>query len=162
MKPNTLKVSSDNPGVYVPPPLCYVAIFVTAVFLQRTFPIDNAPFMKQGATIIGFVFGAVALLLLIVSLRQFFVTKNTLITIKPAFSLQTSGIYKVTRNPMYLGLANVYLAVTCFIGSWWNIILFPLLILVVQEYIIKREERYLTRRFGQAYLDYKSRARRWI
>jgi protein-S-isoprenylcysteine O-methyltransferase Ste14 len=162
MNSDTLKDSNDNPGVYVPPPLLYVAVFVAAVFLQRTFPIDKVRSMEQGATIIGFIFVAIALLLVIISLRQFFVTKNSLITIRPAFSLQTNGIYRFTRNPMYLGLANIYLAVTCFIGSWWNIILFPLLIIIVHEYIIKREERYLTRRFGQVYLNYKNRVRRWI
>jgi protein-S-isoprenylcysteine O-methyltransferase Ste14 len=63
---------------------------------------------------------------------------------------------------MYVGLAIVYLGVTCLIGNWWNIILFPLLLLVIQEYIIKREEKYLERAFGEKYLDYKSRARRWL
>ena len=161
MNSSTLKDSKDNPKVYVPPPLFYVAIFFAAIFLQRTFPIDKV-FPEQVATIMGSVFIVIALLLLPISLRQFFITKNTLITIKPAFSLQTNGIYSITHNPMYLGLANVYLAVTCFVGSWWNIILFPFLIIIVQEYIIKREERYLTRRFGQAYLSYKNRVRRWI
>lgn len=162
MRTDIVKDTRDNPGVYVPPPLIYAAVFVAAVFLQRTFPIDNVFFTMPGATIIGFAFAAVALVLVVISLRQFFVTKNSLITIKPAHSLQTNGIYSVTRNPMYLGLANVYLAVTGFAGSWWNVILFPLLMIVVQQYIIKREERYLARRFGQAYLDYKSRVRPWL
>jgi protein-S-isoprenylcysteine O-methyltransferase Ste14 len=162
MNTDLVKDTRDNPRVYVPPPLIYVATFVAAVFLQRTFPIDNFFFTTPGATVIGFAFAAVAFVLVVISLRQFFVTKNSLITIKPAYSLQTNGIYSMTRNPMYLGLANAYLAVTPFIGSWWNIILFPLLIMVVQQYIIKREERYLARRFGQAYLDYKSRVRPWL
>jgi protein-S-isoprenylcysteine O-methyltransferase Ste14 len=59
-------------------------------------------------------------------------------------------------------LAIVYLAFTCFIGNWWNIILFPVLLLIIQEYIINREEKYLHRRFGQEYLDYKTKVRRWL
>ena len=75
---------------------------------------------------------------------------------------RTTGIYGITRNPMYVGLAMVYLGITCFIGNWWNIILFPLLFLIVQEYIIKREEKYLEFEFGQQYDDYKRIVRRWL
>jgi protein-S-isoprenylcysteine O-methyltransferase Ste14 len=61
-----------------------------------------------------------------------------------------------------VGLAVMYLGISCLIGNWWNIILFPILLLVIQEYIIKREEKYLERAFGQKYLDYKNRVRRWL
>ncbi len=162
MNSEILKTMKDNPGVYIPPPLCYVAVFFAGVLLQRRLPLDRSFLSGQGALFAGFVFSAIALPLLVISLRQFFVTKNSLITIKPAYSLQTSGVYRMTRNPMYLGLANVYLAFTFFMGSWWNIILFPVLIVIVQEYIIKREERYLTRRFGQTYVSYRDRVRRWL
>ncbi len=84
-----------------------------------------------------------ALFFLFTSGRQFFLTKNTLVLIRPASSLQTGGIYSISRNPMYTGLALAYLGLTCFIGNWWNIIFFPILILIVQEYVIKNEERYL-------------------
>ena len=63
---------------------------------------------------------------------------------------------------MYVGLAIVYLGITCFIGNWWNIIFLPLLFLIVQEYIIKREEKYLELEFGQQYDDYKRTVRRWL
>jgi protein-S-isoprenylcysteine O-methyltransferase Ste14 len=104
----------------------------------------------------------VALYFLVRSLRQFFLTKNTLILIKPASSLQITGIYRITRNPMYVGLAILYLGITCFIGNWWNVILFPLLFIIVQAYIIKREERYLELEFGEQYNAYKETVRRWL
>jgi protein-S-isoprenylcysteine O-methyltransferase Ste14 len=85
-----------------------------------------------------------------------------MITIKAAASLQTKGVYQVSRNPMYLGLALLYLGFTCYFGNWWNVILFPLLLLIVQEFVIKREERYLKRRFGQQYDDYQQIVRRWL
>ena len=110
----------------------------------------------------GAILLIVALFFLVRSLRQFFLTKNTLILIKPASSLQTTGIYGMTRNPMYVGLAIVYLGITCFIGNWWNIILFPVLFFIVQEYIIKREEKYLQLEFGEGYSDYKRTVRRWL
>lgn len=153
---------SKGPGVYIPPPLFYVFTFVAAVFIQKRLPISEALFGTVVIKITGTVFFIVALFFLLKSLRQFFLTKNTVVLIKPASSLQTTGIYAITRNPMYLGLALVYLGVTCFVGNWWNVILFPLLLLIVQEYIIKREENYLAVEFGQEYDAYENSVRRWL
>ena len=157
-----MKTKEDSPGVYIPPPLIYILIFLAAVFIQKKFPLNNSLFHQQFTKIAGVLFLLTALFFSVRSLRQFFLSKNTLVPIKPASSLQTHGIYSVTRNPMYVSLALVYLGISCFIGNWWNIILFPLLLLIVQEYIIKREEKYLERRFGQEYLDYKTKVRKWL
>ncbi len=152
----------DSPGVYIPPPLFYVVTFIIAIIIQKKIPIVNSLFQLEWLKISGIVFLVIALFFLIKSLRQFFQTKNTLILIKPATSLQTNGIYGITRNPMYVGLAIVYVGLSCLTGNWWNFILFPLLVLIVQEYIIKSEERYLEREFGQKYADYKSKVSRWL
>jgi protein-S-isoprenylcysteine O-methyltransferase Ste14 len=152
----------DNPGVYIPPPLFYFPTFLVAVFMQKKIPIDNSLFHHQFTRIAGAVFLIIALFFFVSSLRQFLQSKNTLIPFKPALSLQTNHVYGITRNPMYFGLAVVYTGISCFIGSWWNIILFPFLLLFVQEFIIRREEKYLERRFGQDYINYKRKVRRWI
>lgn len=157
-----MKSKKDSPGVYIPPPLFYVLIFVTSIYIQKRRPINNSVFQQQWIKVVGLIFLAISLFFLIRSLRQFIQTKNTLILIKPASSLQTNGIYGVTRNPMYVGLAIVYLGLSCLLGNWWNFILFPILLIVVQQYIIKREERYLVREFGQKYVDYRSEVRRWL
>ena len=157
-----METKKDSPGVYIPPPLFYVVIFLIALFLQKKVAINDFVFHSQIIKILGISLFVISLFFLVTSLRKFFLSKNTLILIKPASSLQTNGIYNISRNPMYVGLAIVYLGITCFIGNWWNIILFPILLLIVQEYIINREEKYLIRRFGQDYLDYKSKVRRWL
>ena len=152
----------DSPGVYIPPPLLYVLIFLIAIFLQSKFPIQNFVFYFRGIKILGVLLLITSLYFLITSLSKFFKTKNTLIPFKPASSLQTTGVYSISRNPMYLGLAIVYLGITCLIGNWWNVLLFPLLILIVQETIIKKEEKYLERAFKDEFQLYKSRVRRWV
>jgi protein-S-isoprenylcysteine O-methyltransferase Ste14 len=157
-----MKNKKDNPGVYIPPPLIYVAVFLIGFLFQSKIPIGVDLLKKQGSKIIGIIIIAFALFFMIRGMGQFLKSKNSLITIRPASSLQSNGVYNLTRNPMYLGLALIYLGLTCLIGNWWNLILFPLLILIVQEYIIKREEKYLERRFGQEYLDYKQKVRRWL
>jgi protein-S-isoprenylcysteine O-methyltransferase Ste14 len=153
---------SKGPGVYIPPPLFYVLIFIAAVRIQKIIPITDTLFHRTVIKITGVIFIIAALYFSVRSLRQFFLTKNTLIPIKPASSLQITGIYGITRNPMYVGLAILYLGITCMIGNWWNVILFPLLFIIVQEYIIKREEKYLELEFGKEYNDYKKTVRRWL
>jgi protein-S-isoprenylcysteine O-methyltransferase Ste14 len=157
-----METKRDSPGVYIPPPLFYVLIFLAAVFAQKKVLINDSLFHLQITKMTGMLFLIISLLFLITSLKKFFQSKNTLILIKPASSLQTNGIYRISRNPMYVGLAAMYLGISCLIGNWWNIILFPILLLVIQKYIIKREEKYLERAFGQKYLDYKNRVRRWL
>jgi len=152
----------DHPGVPIPPPLFYVATFLLAVLIQRLIQFDKEFFYTTTSKIVGSIIIVVGLFFSFPAFRQFFKTKNTLVTIKSASSLQTTGIYSVSRNPMYLSLLLIYTGLAFLIGNWWNIILLPLLFLVVQEYIIKREEKYLERRFGQEYLNYKSKVRRWL
>ena len=152
----------DHPGIYIPPPLFYVITFLAAVFIQKLAPLEKEFFYTTTSKIIGSIIIIAGLFFNFPALRQFFNTKNTLVTIKPANSLQTTGIYSVTRNPMYISLLLSYTGLSFIIGNWWNFILLPLLVLVVQEYIIKREELYLQRRFGQEYLDYKNKVKRWL
>jgi protein-S-isoprenylcysteine O-methyltransferase Ste14 len=153
---------TDHPGVYIPPPVLYAAVFILAVFLQSTAPIDPYFFESRIVKAAGVLFFVIAAFFIVRSLGQFIRTKNTVMTIKPAVSLQTTGIYRVTRNPMYQGLVFVYIGLTCVIGNWWNIILLPVLIIIIQQHVIKREESYLTRAFGNAYIEYKQRVRRWL
>lgn len=152
----------DSPGVYFPPPLLYALIFLAAALLQRKLPITDSGLHSPTTQLAGAFFLLAAAWLLGASLRQFFVSKNTLLPIKPAASLQSAGIYGRTRNPMYVGLALVYLGAACFLGNWWHLVLFPLLLWLVQAVVIGREEQYLTRRFGHDYLVYKTKVRRWL
>ena len=158
-----MKVTKDSPGVYVPPPLVYAACFLLSFLLQGYFTIRSAFFFhSKAANVIGMIIIIFGLLLAIPALRQFFKTKNTIVLIKPANSLQTTGIYSRTRNPMYLSLLLIYLGMAFIFGNWWTLILVPLLFILVTYRIIMPEERYLGRAFGEEYVAYKSRVRRWL
>jgi protein-S-isoprenylcysteine O-methyltransferase Ste14 len=153
---------TDHPGVYVPPPLFYIITFLASLLIQKFVPLDTVFFYTTTAKIIGSVIIIAGLFFSFPSMRQFVKTKNTIVTIKPANSLQTTGIYSVTRNPMYISLLLFYTGLAFMIGNWWNIILLPLLFLFIQQYVIGREEKYLTRKFGNEYTDYRQRVRRWL
>jgi len=155
-------MKQDHPGIYIPPPVIYIAIFLIAYLLQTLIPINNSFFHHNGVKTAGIIFFIAGVFFIMQGVGKFIQTGNTLITVKPASSLQQSGIYKFTRNPMYFGFIFLYLGFACFFGNWWDIILLPVLIIIMQEYVIKKEEKYLERQFNQTYLDYKKKVRRWI
>jgi len=154
--------TKKHPGVYIPPPLIYVAFFLLSFLMQNRLPLNKAPLHLTVAKIAGVVLIVLYLLFFIAALRRFILSKNTLVTIKPAHSLETSGIYSFTRNPMYVSLLCLYCGLAVFLGNWWTLILLPFLITVVQLYVINKEEQYLQQAFGNSYTEYKRRVRRWI
>src|SRR5690348_15038738 len=115
----------DNPRIYIPPPLLYIAVFFAAVLIQKWLPLYKAFFYTITSKIIGSIIILVGFFFNFPAIRQFFKTKNTLVTIKPANSLQTTGIYAVSRNPMYVSLLLFYLGLSFLVGNWWNLIYFP-------------------------------------
>ena len=150
----------DNPGIVVPPPLIYLGSLVLGLLLNRKFPV---PFLPRGvARILGLsLLGGWALLG-----GWFFRTMSRadapIRTDKPVPRLATDGPFRYTRNPGYLSLAMMYAGVASFANALWAILLLPATLFAIQRGVIEREERYLERRFGEEYLRYKARVRRWI
>ena len=86
-------------------------------------------------------------------------------TVRPdraASTLVFAGPYKISRNPMYLGLALVYLGITIAGQSVWALILLPVVLTVIQRRAIEPEEAFLKRRFGANYINYAAKVRRWL
>ena len=79
-----------------------------------------------------------------------------------ANALVRGGVFERTRNPMYLALTLVTLGLGVATANPWLILLAPALLLYLQERVVKREEAYLTERFGSAYIGYMRKVRRWI
>lgn len=157
-----MKAKIDHPGVYPPPPLFYVLIFILSTYTEKFLPLSQTFFASSLATVLGVVCVAAGLIVTFPALIKFFKTKNTLITIKPANSLQTTGIYSISRNPMYLGLLTIYIGIAFFIGNWWTLIFIPLVVVVITYLVIVREEKYLERAFGEEFVLYRKKVRRWI
>jgi protein-S-isoprenylcysteine O-methyltransferase Ste14 len=152
----------DHPGVYVPPPLLYVAVFFLSILMQRFIPLDKTVFQSPEAKLIGWVLIVSSAVFVLPALWRFFASKNSLVPIKPANTLQTTGIYAISRNPMYLALLLLYLGFAIFKGNWWTYILSPLVVVIIQSYVIRKEEQYLHRTFHHQFETYCKKVRRWI
>ncbi len=153
-------VSTDHSGVVVPPPLIYVAFFLVGLGFQRYVPMARLPVG------IGRVLGAVLVLSWLVlttwSFRRFWASGTSVVPIRPTTALVTEGPYRLTRNPMYLGLLLLYIGVACWFGLVWPLLLAPVVVWVMGVSVIGREERYLTRKFGDEYQRYQEHVRRWL
>src|SRR5437660_1658286 len=82
-------------------------------------------------------------------------------TSAPTQTVVTDGPYRLTRNPAYLGMALTYAGIAIVADAPWALLPLPFVIAVIDRGVIAREERYLERKFGTPYTDYKRRVRRW-
>nr|WP_239496785.1 isoprenylcysteine carboxylmethyltransferase family protein [Aggregatibacter kilianii] len=98
------------------------------------------------------------------SILQFLLARTTVnpLQLETASQLVTTGIYKYTRNPMYLGLVFVLLAWMCYLGSLSAILGIVLFVWYITEFQIKREEESLRKIFGETFTAYCRRTRRWL
>jgi protein-S-isoprenylcysteine O-methyltransferase Ste14 len=151
---------TETTGIRVPPPLFYVAGFLLGVGLELAFPIDRAP---TPVTVAGAAIGVVGGLVLDGSAMRFFRRAGTsMIPFKPSTALVTTGPYRFTRNPAYLGMALIYVGIALLADAPWALVPMPLVLILIDRGVIVREERYLEREFGEEYVGYKRGVRRWV
>lgn len=81
---------------------------------------------------------------------------------KPTTAIVTAGAFRFSRNPIYLSLLLLYLGIASLINALWIFLLALPLVVVLQRGVVEREERYLERKFGDEYMVYKNRVRRWM
>lgn len=81
---------------------------------------------------------------------------------EPVDRLLTEGPFRYSRNPGYLSFAMIYAGLALLARSSWSVLLLPVVLAVIRLRVIEQEERYLKREFGEEYLIYKARTRRWV
>jgi protein-S-isoprenylcysteine O-methyltransferase Ste14 len=81
---------------------------------------------------------------------------------KPTATLVTEGPYRFSRNPLYLAFTLIYAGIALIAGSLWGLLMLVPVNLIMSRFVIRREEEYLERTFGEEYERYKKTARRWI
>lgn len=145
----------------VPPPLYFGAAFAAGMALRAS-SIPLAWAARPGTALAGGVVLAGGVTLTIAGIAQVARHRRTIVPHRPVSTLLTTGVYRLSRNPMYTGLAVAYLGGVLLAGSWWPLITWPAAVVAVRLLVIGPEERYLASRFGQAYSQYRSRTRRWL
>lgn len=146
--------------IFIPPPLYYAAGLAVGMVANSlvALPLGGRP----ATTVAGAVVAALGLALALAGIAAVIRHRTTIVPHHPVSTLVTAGAYRLSRNPMYTGLAVVYLGLALLFGSWWPLALWPLVLLAVRQLVIRPEEEYLTQRFGRPYAAYRSRVRRWL
>ena len=159
----TDRVPLSNAGVRFPPPFLFVIGFLAGWVLDRYWhALPLSRFAGSALEPLGWsalVLGAILIGWGMVTFRR---AKTAIHPHHSASQLVTHGPYRFTRNPMYTGLTIAYLGGSALVDSSWPIIVLPIVLLVLLNTVISREEMYLRDAFGAEYTAYVASVRRWL
>jgi protein-S-isoprenylcysteine O-methyltransferase Ste14 len=150
----------DNAGVIAPPPLIFGGPFLLGLLLHRVWPAPfgpprfarllGVPLLLGGMAGAGW-FGA--------TMRQ---AGTTFEPNEPVTRIVTWGPFRYSRNPAYTSMTAFYVGLAGVLNTRWPLVFLPAVLLTLRHGVIAREERYLARKFGAEYTDYRARVRRWL
>jgi protein-S-isoprenylcysteine O-methyltransferase Ste14 len=151
-----------GPGIRVPPPLIFLVLGVLGWAIEQW--LDRLPVAAPGPFVltVSIALLAIGLALIAAALLRFRQLGTRPEPWKPASVLTVDGIYRFTRNPMYLGMTLLGIAAGTYFRSPGALAGVVAACLVVDRWVIPREESYLRARFGAAYEDYCQRVGRWL
>ncbi|MGZ3331246.1 MAG: methyltransferase family protein [Gemmatimonadaceae bacterium] len=157
------KGAQINALMRIPVPWVFILLYLAGLAIQRVLPIAiQSPGIAWIIRVAGFVFIGLGIVLAFSALGIFRKTKTTTVPHETPSTLVTSGPYRFTRNPMYVGLTLEYLGVAGARLDVWPAILLPLLLAYINFIVIPVEEQNLRGVFGDAYQEYGARVGRWL
>ena len=144
----------------IPPPI--LALIMIVIIYLSSLTVETFTFSYQ--TVLGILVVVIGLGCAVPSFRLFAKHKTTISPFTPSetTALVTAGMYRYSRNPMYLGLVLLTIAATIFFGTWLGIVIVVAFIFLLNFLQIIPEEEALLDIFGEEYVEYKKKVRRWI
>lgn len=142
----------------LPPPLLFLLCVFVLYCLPSVFePVSALRYLAVLVGLVGITIDGLAL-------RAFYRCKTTISPLSPnkTTALATDGVYRISRNPMYLGLVCLLTACSLWLAQPFGILLIWALMAYLTRFQILPEEQVLTEKFGQTYLDYQTEVRRWL
>jgi protein-S-isoprenylcysteine O-methyltransferase Ste14 len=156
------KAPRDSAGVIAPPLIIFAVILALGLILRWVYPVGFIPFPAMAGKAVGAsllaVSGPPALYSAVLMRRR----KTAIDPGKSTTAIVSDGPFGYTRNPLYVSLLLLFLGIAVLLDSLWLLLFLPVLFLALNFGVVVREERYLERKFGEEYLKYKKRVRRWI
>jgi protein-S-isoprenylcysteine O-methyltransferase Ste14 len=152
---------TDNSNAMIHPPIAWALAFVAGLGVDWLYPLQFVPASVSGYWVGGAIFaiGFALAIWAIITIRK----AGTRLEInKPTTTIVANGPYRFTRNPIYIGMFLGQIGLAIGFDSLWILATLVPFYLVIRYGVIAREEAYLERKFGNVYLDYKSRVRRWL
>lgn len=141
------------------PPILFIICFLLAIIFNFITQIHVIGYPYNW---IGIIFLFIGLFISKMSSNHFQKAKTNINTFDEPDKLITSGMFKYSRNPMYLGFVMALLGISVILGTVSAIIILIMFILITDQWYIKFEEKMMIKKFGDQYVDYKKTTRRWI
>lgn len=151
---------SDNAEVIAFPPALYAVTLLIGWAINFIFPVSLLP--RPVSLLLATLLMVCAIWISASAFRAMSHAQTAVDPTKPTTAIVSDGIFGLSRNPLYLSLTLLYIAISLLFNALWVLLLLLPLLVIVQVGVIKREEKYLERKFGDEYLRYKARVRRWI
>jgi protein-S-isoprenylcysteine O-methyltransferase Ste14 len=151
----------ETAGVIAPPPLIFAGGFLCGLVIDRAVP-QSRPWPAALRRVLAPILLAGGVLCMLAAVRTMWSARTTINPAAPVASLVTTGPFRFTRNPIYLGDTLFYTGLSLALGRRGPLVLLPAALALVERGVIRREERYLERRFGAPYRAYRARVRRWL
>lgn len=150
----------DSAKIVAPPPVIYLGVLGLGLLLKWLWPTRLLSWplaMGVGLAILGCgVIGLTA------AIRTVWRAQTPVDPYKATTALVTDGLFRLSRNPIYVSDTLIYVGLSLTLNAWWALALTPILLWMMQAGVIAREEEYLERRFGDEYIRYKHQVRRWL
>ncbi|MGM0562527.1 MAG: methyltransferase family protein [Pseudomonadota bacterium] len=161
-RPQESDRSRDTAGVIAPPPLIFAlalgfGILLDVLVLPLATGLPPLPRYLAGALLAVLACAVIAM-----GMLRFRRAGTPVEPWQSSTAIVTDGVYGHTRNPMYLGMTGLYLAVALVLNSLWILIFLIPLLITLHYGVIRREESYLEDKFGEDYRNYRKRVRRWL
>ena len=150
----------DIAGVIAPPPLIFLAAVLVGLGLEWALRADIG--LGRIGLAVGLLTVAEAVAIALWARRQFIKGGTSIRPDMPSEAILTTGPFRFMRNPLYLSLASLQIGIGIAASMAWVIVLAIPALAVIRYGVIAREERYLERKFGETYLNYKNSVRRWL
>ncbi len=152
--------NEDRPDVIAWPPLIFVGCAVIGTIAHFLFPIQMLRYSLS--LLIGVLLASASMALAFWAERTMKAAGTNVRPDRPSLTVVQAGPYRFTRNPMYLSLCLLQMAIGFFLDGWAPVLFAFVLALVLHFGVILREESYLEHKFGEQYLSFKRRVRRWL
>ncbi len=151
----------DRADVVAQPPLLVFAALGIGFLLEWAWPLASLP-APDARRAVGIALAVLAALAPLDSFRRFRRAGTHVEPYRATTALVTDGLYRFTRNPIYLAMLTGVFAVGLAAGSAWVMLMVAPLAVALHAGVVRREEAYLARKFGAQYDDYRARVRRWL
>ncbi len=157
-----MNIENDKKGAAVkfPPILIFLLVIIIAYGVHYISPKGLGG--ASGLKYIGILLVICGIAVVSLAIIYFRHAKTNIEPWKPTTQIISTGIYGYSRNPIYLALCLIHIGIAVFLNSLWILVSFIVTAILLYHFAINKEERYLEAKFGEDYIQYKNKVRRWL